>query len=57
MRFTEEEINALDKIIKMYIQDEQRDYEELNEPNDHIYHNFKLLENKLLRKKKTVIKV
>tara|TARA_B100001094_G_scaffold296961_1_gene319586 strand:+ start:3517 stop:3690 length:174 start_codon:yes stop_codon:yes gene_type:complete len=57
MRFTEKEINALDKIIKMYIQDEQRDYEELNEPRDHIYHEFKLLENKLLRKKKTVIKV
>ena len=57
MRFTEKEINALDKIIKMYIQDEQRDYEELNEPRNHIYHEFKLLENKLLRKKKTVIKV
>ena len=56
MHLNEEEVKSLNKIIKMYINEEERDFEELEYPSDHVYRDFARLNNKLNKRKKHILK-
>lgn len=56
MHLNEKEVKALTKIIEMYIYDEERDFEELEHPNDHVYKDFLRLNKKINKTKKTILK-
>ena len=56
MKLNKNEQKALEKIVKMYLYEEERHYEEQEQPRGHIYLDFKLLDKKINEKKPIIIK-
>lgn len=54
MHLNDEEIRSLRRIIKMYIGEEHRHFQE-NEEDNHVYYDFLRLQNKV-NKKNSVLK-
>ena len=41
-------IKAMQKVVDMYWHEEQRDWEELDNPDDHVFHAFNTIKNYLV---------
>ena len=41
-------IEAMIKVVDMYWHEEQRDWEELGNPDDHVFHAFNIIKNYLI---------
>lgn len=56
MHLNKVEVVALKKIIKMYLPEEERHYEENERPHDHIFKEFKTLNKAIEKNTPTIIK-
>jgi len=56
VKLNKEERHALERIVKEYLYEEERHFDESGSPDDHIYLCFKLLDNKINKKKPIIIK-